>query len=114
MSEKKELTFEEFAKMCEDAGIAAEPAEMEQDFRVGGVIADLVDELMGAMESFPAMNSAHEGFAVLKEEVDELWDEVKVKQGERNLENMRKEAIQVAAMAVRFAADICHDEKANN
>jgi hypothetical protein len=51
--------------------------------------------------------SAHEGYAVLLEEVDELWDEVKKKKQNRDLGNMRKEAIQIAAMAVRFVKDIC-------
>lgn len=50
-------------------------------------------------------SSAHEGYAVLLEEVDELWDHVKTKQSKRDLAAMRKEAIQVAAMALRFAAD---------
>lgn len=40
-------------------------------------------------------------------EVDELWDHVKVNQKRRNLDGMRKEAIQVAAMAVRFVRDVC-------
>lgn len=111
---KPELTFEQFTQMCEDAGISASPEEMEQDYRTGAVLADVTDELMTAMEKFPPMNSAHEGFAVLKEEVDELWDHVKAKQGSRDIAAMRKEAVQVAAMAIRFAADICHDEKGNN
>lgn len=115
MSDKnQDLTFDEFKKMCEDAGIASEPQEMEQDYRVGNALADVVDELMGALEKFPPMNSAHEGYAVLDEEMDELWDHVKTKQGERDIEKMRKEAVQVAAMALRFIADVCHDEKGNN
>lgn len=54
------------------------------------------------------MNSAHEGYAVLLEEVDELWAEVKKGGDEpRSLELMRKEAIQVGAMALRFLHDVC-------
>lgn len=71
------------------------------------VITDIEDELIFATNKFGPMNSAHEGYAVLKEEVDELWDEVKAKQGSRDIEAMRAEAIQVAAMAARFAIDIC-------
>jgi len=56
---------------------------------------------------WPPMNSAHEGYAVLAEEVDELWDHVKVKQGERNIPEMTYEAVQVAAMALRFIVDVC-------
>jgi NTP pyrophosphatase (non-canonical NTP hydrolase) len=80
---------------------------------------DLIDilnavrmEVLSAQEKFPEFNSAHEGFSVLYEEVDELWDHVKVKQGRRNSEEMMKEAIQVAAMAVRFAHDICIKKRA--
>lgn len=64
-------------------------------------------EMLNAVTEFAPFNSAHEGFAVLKEEVDELWDEVRAKQGARDIEAMRKEAVQVAAMALRFIVDVC-------
>lgn len=57
------------------------------------------------------LNSAHEGFAVLKEEVDELWDWVKTKQRNRDLQAMRQEAIQIAAMALRFAAEVSDERR---
>jgi len=47
-------------------------------------------------------HSPHEGYAVLLEEVDELWDEVKAD----NVEKARQEAVQVAAMAVRFIMEV--------
>jgi hypothetical protein len=59
-------------------------------------------ELAEALEKFPAFNSAHEGYAVILEELDELWDAVK----ENDIDHARKEAVQVAAMAVRFLVDI--------
>lgn len=68
-------------------------------------------ELWAAIERYPAFNSAHEGFSVLKEEVDELWDEVKAKQGSRDLTKLRKEAVQVAAMALRFIVDVCDGQR---
>ena len=67
------------------------------------------DELDRA-EVWPAMNSAHEGYAVLLEEVDELWAHVRLNQGRRDIVAMRNEAIQVAAMAIRFAVDVCNEE----
>jgi NTP pyrophosphatase (non-canonical NTP hydrolase) len=72
-----------------------------------GILLDVRREFGDATKKFGPFNSAHEGFAILKEEVDELWDEVKAKQGARDLAKMRKEAIQVAAMAIRFVHDIC-------
>lgn len=70
----------------------------------------VIGELALARSNWPAFNSAHEGFAVLAEEVDELWDHVKTGQKKRDLEKMRKEAIQVAAMAMRFAIEVCNEE----
>ncbi len=74
---------------------------------------DVRDELENAMNKFPPSNTAHEGYAVLLEEVDELWEHVKTKQGLRLTHLMRKEAIQIAAMAMRFAIEICTEEKGN-
>lgn len=50
--------------------------------------------------------SAHEGISVLREEFEELWDEVKRDGGGRDRAAMT-EAIQVAAMAVRYATELC-------
>lgn len=68
-------------------------------------IDEAAAELAKARAKFARFNSAHEGYAVLKEEVDELWDEVKDRHA--NKDNMRKEAIQIAAMALRFVEDVC-------
>lgn len=52
-------------------------------------------------------NSPHEGWAVLLEEVEELWDEVKADNGRSPA--AAKEAAQVAAVAVRYIAALCPD-----
>lgn len=52
-------------------------------------------------------NSAHEGFAIIKEELDELWDEIKKRETNRNMAKITDEAIQVGAMALRFLVDVC-------
>jgi len=71
-------------------------------------VDQILTELNTASVKFPDFHSAHEGFAVLKEEIDELWEAVRLKQShpERN-DLMKKEAIQVAAMTLRFLRDCC-------
>ena len=61
-------------------------------------------ELKNAVEKFPPFNTQHEGYAVLLEEVDELWKDVKHATDPRDT---TREAIQVAAMALRFLIDCC-------
>lgn len=73
-------------------------------------ILDAAGELNSAIGHYPAMRSAHEGFAILLEEVEELKAHVWVKQSKRDIVAMRKEAVQVAAMALRFIADVCNEE----
>ena len=74
------------------------------------VVFQASQELSGALQNWPKFNSAHEGFAVLLEEVDELKQHVWTNQKKRNLSAMRKEALQVAAMAMRFALEVCNEE----
>lgn len=64
-------------------------------------------ELERATTDYGPFVSYHEGYAVLLEEVDELWDEVKKKPSERDPVKIKKEAVQVAAMALRFLVDLC-------
>lgn len=70
-------------------------------------------EYGNATQHHGPFHSAHEGYAVIKEELDELWDEIKLKSSERNPVNLREEAVQVAAMAIRFLVDIAEDEVVN-
>lgn len=76
--------------------------------RLEELIGQIACELFAAQRTYPPFHSAHEGFSILKEEVDELWDAVRWKQGlsERREELMKQEAIQVAAMALRFLFDL--------
>ncbi len=75
------------------------------------LLTEVQAEVMKALVNWPPFNSAHEGYAVLLEEVDELKEHVWVNQKKRDLEKMRKEAIQVAAIAVRFLNDVCTEER---
>jgi len=66
----------------------------------------LEKELKVAMDKFPSFRSPHEGFAIILEELDELWEEVKQQHDVRSTISMRYEATQVAAMALRFIIDL--------
>lgn len=68
-------------------------------------IKEIARELERARKIFAPFNSAHEGYSIILEEKDELWEEIKVKHQSKN--KMRKEAIQLAAMAIRFIVDVC-------
>jgi len=52
------------------------------------------------------INSAHEGYAVILEELDEFFEEVRKKRDDRDLLHMMKELIQISAMAQRTAEDV--------
>ena len=79
---------------------------------LGQAFDEVLDELDKATVEYPPMASAHEGYAVILEELDELWKLVKRKQRDhdRLKPQMRHEACQVAAMAVRFMLDVCKDD----
>jgi hypothetical protein len=64
------------------------------------IVNDILNEYFDARDQYPNYHSAHEGYAVILEELDELWDSIKANKPDR------QEAIQVAATALRFVLDI--------
>ena len=62
---------------------------------------DIRDEMEESVLKYGAFHSFHEAYGVLKEEVDELWDEIKIR--EHDYDKIYQEAIQVAAMARKIA-----------
>jgi hypothetical protein len=62
-------------------------------------------EIMQARSKHAPMNSLHEGYAVLLEEVEEFWEMVKMQTKDRDPAEMLTELIQIAAMAERIAED---------
>jgi succinate dehydrogenase/fumarate reductase flavoprotein subunit len=70
------------------------------------VVGAVREELDRAMTRHAPMNSAHEGYSVILEELDELWDEIKKRRAARDDQAMRTEALQIAAMACRFVLDV--------
>jgi hypothetical protein len=63
-------------------------------------------ELLTASDNHAPLNSYHEAYGVLAEEVDELWDEIKKKRKDRDHVKIFCEAIQVAAVAMRLIHDL--------
>lgn len=79
----------------------------QDDAKIKPVMKAIRKELKRAMTLHPgSMRNAHEAYAVLLEEVDELWDEIKKNSKTRDPLKMREEAIQVAAMAARLIIDV--------
>ena len=64
----------------------------------------ILDECIRARGKFSPFNSAHEGYAVILEEMDELWEEIK--HNPKNWERIQEEVLQVAAMGMRFLIDL--------
>jgi NTP pyrophosphatase (non-canonical NTP hydrolase) len=62
----------------------------------------VLDEYERANEKYDQFTNNHEGYGVIKEEVDELWDEIKKNKGLKPNRWMKEEAVQVAAMCLKF------------
>lgn len=65
------------------------------------------EEYDRAIAEFKRFNNAHEGWGVIREEYLELEDEIRKKQKDYDIDQMRREATQLAAMAIRFMVDVC-------
>lgn len=69
------------------------------------LISKIIEEREASSKKFPNFNTPHEGYAVILEEVDELWEVVKsVKYPitQEQKEQMSKECVQIGAMALKF------------
>ena len=68
-------------------------------YEINEIIHEVFFEIASANKKFQEIfNSDHEGYAVIKEELEEVWDEIK----KDNHKLAREEMVQVAAMAVKF------------
>jgi len=65
-------------------------------------IAEVLAELNRAKVHGGKYASLHEAYAVLAEEVDEVWDIVKQKRSKRSEADLRVELVQVAAVAIKM------------
>lgn len=74
------------------------------DYRQAAV--DIVEEILKARKAHGPIASAHEGYAVMLEEMDEVKEHVWIKQKRRDQSKLRKELVQLAAMAVAMIVEI--------
>jgi len=69
---------------------------------IGNTLAEEIDtELHSAKRHGAVFFSLHEAYSVILEELDEVWDIARQKKRDRNRTALRKELIQLAAMAVK-------------
>lgn len=72
------------------------------------ILDDIKEEFFKVSKKWNGFNSLHEAYAILLEEMDELWEEVKKSQKNKDhIKRAKEEAIQVATMAVRLIYDCC-------
>lgn len=72
----------------------------------------ILDEYDRAAEIHPSLHSLHEAYAVLLEEMDELWQLIKIKP--YRIKQIQTEAIQVGAMALRLLVDCIGEDDAES
>lgn len=71
------------------------------------ILDEVNKELTRAVLKFGPFVSPHEAHSVIREEMEELWDEIKKNKGRE--QPAFDEAIQLAAMAVRYVFDLKKD-----
>ena len=65
-------------------------------------LAAIADEYNRARKLHSPMTSAHQGYAVILEELDEAWDAIKA----NDTAHAREEMIQVGAMVIAFLTEV--------
>lgn len=71
-------------------------------------LGEIEKEHARAIAKFPPFKSKHEGYAIIKEEVDELWQGIKGNHVQYpDDDDVTREALQTATMALRFLVDLC-------
>ncbi|HBE44253.1 MAG TPA: hypothetical protein DDW17_02060 [Deltaproteobacteria bacterium] len=92
--------------MIKKMSMTYEGTILEDFAKKESALALIAREYDRAAETNGTFHSAHEGYAVILEELDELKAEVWRKASKRDTEKMKKEAVQVGAMALRFIVDV--------
>ena len=75
--------------------------------RLSQALEEISEEVLRAKTMYPQhFVNQHEAYAVILEEVDELWTEIKKNQKNYDLKAQRNEATQAAAMLARLMVEL--------
>lgn len=81
--------------------------DLEPALKLNHIMEDVRVEFYSAVSRFRPLLSPHEAFSVIREEFSkELWEEVCKSPRTQDPIKMRAEAIQAAAMCIRFIYDV--------
>lgn len=98
------LKYDEFVKLCDDAGIAADnPEEMEADYQTGAAVADIVSELEKTAAGRVPAKTPHEALVQLERHFDSVYDALH----EGRTKEMKDLTVTFGADLIRFLADFC-------
>lgn len=101
------ITFKEFLELCEDAGISTDDADvLEQDYRAGRALADVVDALITDQE-------LHSDPYASADALDQMDLALSLLEEGEDLEAKRATAKKLAVFAIRFLAENLYDEGKN-
>jgi hypothetical protein len=90
-------------------GQATLVAESSDTDIVRAVALEVAHEVERARRKHAPMHSPHEGWSVIFEELEELREHVRADTGRSAA--ARKEALQIAAMGIRYALDLCGEDE---
>jgi len=95
---KNKLELESSEKFTD---IGTDELVVDMDDHIANLLIEVGAEIVRANQLHPQINSMHEAYSVIYEELDEFWDEVRKKSENRNKADAKKELIQTAAMCIR-------------
>lgn len=83
------------------------PQQIDYTASLTTALNEISTEVLRAKTLFPTnFHNQHEAYAVILEEFDELWDEIKKNHKYYDLAAQRTEATQAAAMLVRLMVEL--------
>ena len=97
--------------VAEQGGLGSEARQLREKSMIAEVeevTEQVAQEVRRAIQIHRGMRCAHEAYAVILEELDEFWEQVKINPAKQALRKgrLRSELIQTAAMCVRAVIDL--------